>query len=210
MKKPSLLVVSWIIILSHLAAQQNFSVLHLKDSLTKHRFLAMLPARVTLSFKELPKHFDLDANKAEERKTGLDVQQTMYGYFRENADQYAVSFQDVDTTYALLTKAGIADNFDELSSDSIAKVLGVDAIVKASYNFERKRSEAGAIANSVLFGFGGSKGTGSLTMQLYSGASGTLLWSFYKQLNERAIPNSDEGLIEKLIRKISKDFPYRK
>ena len=211
MKKLSLFIISYITVISHIAAQkQIFSVPHLEDSLKKHETVAILPLQVTLSYERLPKDFDPEANKAGEKKTGLNMQQTMYINLLQKADEYSISFQDIDTTNALITRAGIADSFYDLFPDSIAKVLGVDAIIKASYSFKKKRSEGGAMANSLIFGVGGSKGTGSLTMQIYSGASGALLWRFYDEMKEQALPSGDEELIERMMRKISKDFPYTK
>ncbi len=203
-------LVIFLVMSSHLIAQkQLFSIPHLEDSLKLHKTVAILPLRVTISYKRFPKGFDAEANKVDEKNTGLNMQQGMYTYLLRKSDDYSVSFQDVDRTNALLAKAGMSDNFEELLADSIAKVLGVDAVIKASYSYEKTGSEAGAIAKTLIIGYGGNTASGSLTMQIYNGASGTLLWRFYKEMNEGAFSSGNE-LMEKMMRKISRNFPYSK
>lgn len=203
------MICSMIIISNSTAQKQIFSIPHLKDSLKEQKSVAILPLRVTISYKRLPKNFNAEGNKADEKKTGINMQQGMYTYLLRKASDYSVSFQDVERTNILLAKAGIADNFEELLPDSIAKVLGVDGVIKASYSYEKTGSEAGAIAKTLVFGFGGSTGSGSLTMQIYSGESGTLLWRFYKEMNEGAFSSGDE-LMQRMMKKISRNFPYSK
>ncbi|HET7116243.1 MAG TPA: hypothetical protein VFI29_07115 [Hanamia sp.] len=210
MKKLFTLMICSVIIISNSTAQkQIFSIPHLKDSLKEQKSVAILPLRVTISYKRLPKNFNAEGNKADEKNTGINMQQGMYTYLLRKASDYSVSFQDVERTNILLAKAGIADNFEELLPDSIAKVLGVDGVIKASYSYEKTGSEAGAIAKTLVFGFGGSTGSGSLTMQIYSGESGTLLWRFYKEMNEGAFSSGDE-LMQRMMKKISRNFPYSK
>jgi len=203
------MICSVIIISNSTAQKQIFSIPHLKDSLKEQKSVAILPLRVTISYKRLPKNFNAEGNKADEKNTGINMQQGMYTYLLRKASDYSVSFQDVERTNILLAKAGIADNFEELLPDSIAKVLGVDGVIKASYSYEKTGSEAGAIAKTLVFGFGGSTGSGSLTMQIYSGESGTLLWRFYKEMNEGAFSSGDE-LMQRMMKKISRNFPYSK
>ena len=82
------------------------------------------------------------------------------------SDKYTVSFQDVTRTNALLKKAGIYDQVDEMTQDSLAKILGVDAVIKCKYSYQKTASEGGAIVKTVLCGTLGSKtGGGTLVMK---------------------------------------------
>ena len=191
------------------AQKQMYSIANLEDSLKKHKVVAIIPLKVSISYKRLPKGFDAEANKADEKKTGINMQQGMYTYLLRKADDYFVTFQDVDRTNALLNRAQVMDKLDEILPDSLAKILGVDAILKASYSYEKTGSEAGAIVKTLVFGFGGSTGTGALTMQIYSGSSGSLLWRFYKEMSEGAFSSGNE-LMERMMRKVSRNFPYEK
>ncbi len=76
--------------------------------------------------------------------------------------------------------------------------------------YEKTASESGAIAKTILFGGLGSKtGSGGLTMQVYNGSDGELLWRFYKAMNDDVFSSSDE-LIERMMRKVARNFPYSK
>lgn len=189
-------------------SKQVFSSPKLKDAVAKHKTVAVLPFTATISYKRLPKNFDAEANKADEQKLALQMQQGMYTYLLRKAKDFSVSFQDVERTNALLKQKGIFDKISELTQDSICKVLGVDAVIKCTYAYEETGSEAGAIAKTILFGVGAGKtGTGSLIMQLYNGTDGELLWRFYKEMNED-VTGSANQVMERMMRKVARNFPY--
>ncbi len=134
----------------------------------------------------------------------------MFTYLLRKAGKYSVSFQDVSRTNVLLKAKGVYDQIDILTQDSICKILGVDAVIKSNYSYEKTSSEGAAIAKTILFGSMGSKtGSGALTMQIYSGTDGNLLWRFYKAMNDNVMTSTDQ-LIERMMRKVSRNFPYEK
>ena len=191
-------------------SKQTFSSPKLKDEIQKHKTVAILPFETAITYKRPPKNYDSSANKNEELNIAKDLQQSMYTYLLRKADKYSVSFQDVDRTNALLKSKGIYNKLDELTQDSICKVLGVDAVVKCRYSYEKTASEAGAIAKTLLFGSLGSKtGSGALTMQIYNGRDGDLLWRFYKAMDDNVMSSTD-ALMERMMRKVSRNFPYEK
>ncbi len=192
------------------AQKQEYSAPNLKAELSKHKIVAILPFRVTISFKKVPENFDEAANKAQELNDGLHMQEGMYTYLLRKEKDYTVSFQDIDRTNVLLKKAGFFDKIDETLPDSLCKILGVDAVIKNSYAYEKTASEAGAIAKTILLGgFGSKTASGSLTMQIYNGTGGTLLWRFYKEMNETVFSSADE-VMERMMRKVSRNFPYER
>jgi hypothetical protein len=191
------------------AQKQVFRISDLDNLLKKHKTVAILPIKTSVSFKKIPKGFDAESNKANEKETGINLQQGMYTYLLRRHDDYFVSFQDADKTNVLLTQAGVIDKLDEVLPDSLTKILGVDAIIKCSYSYEKTGSEAGAIAKMLIFGYGGKIGSGSLTMQIYDGSGGVLLWRFYKEMNEGVFASGDK-LMERMMRKVSRNFPYFK
>jgi hypothetical protein len=190
-------------------AKQIFSVQNLPAVLSVHKNVAIVPFRVTIGYKKLPKGFDLEGNRLEEQKSGFNLQQGMYTYLLRRSTDYFVSFQDVERTNALLRKAGVIDKIDETLPDELCKILGVDAVIKCSYAYEKTGSEAGSIAVAVLFGVAGKTGSGNLTMQINNGTDGALLWRFYKEMNETAFSSGNE-LMERMMRKVSRNFPYMK
>jgi hypothetical protein len=137
------------------------------------------------------------------------MQKGMNTFLLHKAEKYTVTFQDVERTNAILKKNGVFEKVDELLPDEAARLLGVDAIIRCSYAYEKTNSEGGAIVKAVILGGGGKTGNGSLTMQIYSGVSGTLLWRFFKEMNENVTSNANE-VMERMMRKVSRNFPYEK
>ena len=191
------------------SAKQEYKIKGFKDSLNNHKTVAIIPFRVTISYKRVPKNFDFEGNKAEEKKQGINMQQGMYTFLLRKRENYSVNFQDVERTNVLLKQAGVFENIDEMLPDSLAKILGVDAVIKCSYAYEKTGSEGGAIVKAVLIGGAGKTGSGALTMQIYNKSSGELIWRFYKEMNETFTSSANE-VMERMMRKVSRNFPYEK
>lgn len=189
--------------------KQIFSIPGLMDSLNKHKIVAILPFKTTVSYKRMPKGYNPELAKDEERKMATNLQSGMYTYLIRKAENYTVTFQDVEKTNILLRKAGILDKLDEELPETVAGILGVDAVVRCNYAYEKTGSEAGAIIGAALIGGAAKTGSGALTMQINAGKSGTLLWRFYKEMNESAMSNAN-ALMERMMRKVSRNFPYEK
>jgi len=190
-------------------AKQTYEAPNLKQTLSTHKIVAILPFRVTISYKKMPKNFDPAGNLQQEKEEGLNMQQGMYTYLLRKANDYTTTFQDVDRTNTLLKNAGVFDKIDDILPDSLCKILKIDAVIKCSYSYERTASEAGAIAKTMIFGFGGSTASGALTMQINNGTDGTLLWHFYKEMSEGAFTSANQ-LMERMMKKVSRNFPYEK
>jgi len=191
-------------------AKQTYSAPNLKTELQKEKTVAILPFEVSITYKRPPKNYDASANKNEELSVAKNLQQSMYTYLLRKSDNYSVSFQNADRTNALLKTKGIFDHLEELTQDSICKILDVDAVIKCNYSYEKTASEAGAIAKTIMFGGIGSKtGSGALTMQIYNGIDGNLLWRFYKAMNDNLMGSTDQ-LMERMMRKVARNFPYEK
>lgn len=216
MKKISLMVVITLLLTTiqvsaqFEGAKQTFSAPNLKAELDKQKVVAILPFETAITYKRTPKNYDEAANTNEEKSVSNNLQQSMFTYLLRKADEYTVTFQDVNRTNALLKSKGVFDQLDILTADSICKILNVDAVIKCNYAYEKTASEAGAIVKTILIGGMGSKtGSGALTMQIYNGTDGNLLWRFYKAMNDDVMSSTDK-LMERMMRKVSRNFPYEK
>lgn len=191
-------------------AKQTYSAPDLQTQLSRHRTVAILPFEVFITYKRPPKNYDSSANKNEEANVAKNLQQSMFTYLLRKSEKYSVNFQDVNRSNALLKSKGVYGQLDRLTMDSICKILGVDAVIICNYSYEKTASEAGAIAKTIMFGSIGSKtGSGALTMQIYNGKDGNLLWRFYKAMNDSVMGSTDQ-LMERMMRKVSRNFPYEK
>jgi hypothetical protein len=191
-------------------AKQVFESPKMKETILKHKVVAILPFETGISYKRLPKNFDADANKQEEKKLSRDLQNEMFTFLLRKKENYTVDFQDPDKTNTLLRKVGVFEKIDEIGIDSLAKILGVDAIIKCSYSYEKTSSEGAAIAKTILFGGLGSKtGSGQLVMQIKNANDGELLWRFSKAMDDGVFSSAGQ-LMERMMRKVSRNFPYEK
>lgn len=190
--------------------KQMFSIPNLNETIGSHKTVAILPFRSTISYKKQPKNFSAEANRDQEVKMAKSIQSSMYTFLLRKSETYSVSFQDIDRTNILLKRAGIDEKLDETTKEEIAKILGVDAVISGTFEQEQSKTEAGAIASAVLFGgLGGKTGSGTLTMTINNGANGDLMWRFMKTMDDN-IASSTDDLIENMMRKVSRNFPYLK
>jgi hypothetical protein len=192
------------------SSKQIFESDSFKENIGKHKLVAILPFDVSITYKRPPKNFDADANKEEQKTLSKNLQTEMFTYLLRKNDKYTVQFQDVDQTNALLRKTNVFDILDEITADSLAKILKVDAVIKCSYSYEKTASEGAAIAKTILFGGLGSKtASGLLVMQIKNGLDGVLLWRFSKTMDETAFSSANQ-LMERMMKKVSRNFPYEK
>jgi hypothetical protein len=190
------------------SAKQIYKAPNYKDILKTHQTVAILPIKATITYKKTPKDFNAESNAQEEKKLGANMQQGMYTYLLRKESDYTVKFQDVERTNVLLKKADLYDKLDEILSDSICKILNVDAVIRCTYNYEKTASETGAIVSSLLLG-SGKTGSGGLVMQINDKKDGELVWRFYKEMNESITSNANE-IMERMMSKVSRNFPYKK
>ena len=190
-------------------AKQIFESPNLKSVVYNAKKVAILPFNVSISYKKMPKGMSLDQIKDNEKAESIQMQQGMYTYLLRKLDNYSVSFQEVDRTNSLLKKNGVFDNLDDVLSDSLCKILGVDAIIKSSWTYAKTGSEAGAIASALLLGVSKGTGSGQLVMQINSAKDGETVWRMSKEMTESAF-SSANALMEQMMRKVGRVFPFEK
>jgi len=181
-------------------------------ALARHKTVAILPAEVTMKLRpNEAKKMSADQVEDLSKKTGYNVQDQMYGWFLRKTDKYhyTVTFQDVTRTNALLKQANI--KYDDLKSTdraTLAKLLGVDAVIQDNVRMEKPMSEGAAVAVGLLVGAWGSTNKVETTIDIHDGQSGNLLWK-YDYEAEGSVGSSADKLVDALMRNASKKFPYR-
>ena len=208
MKKIFLIVSFVVSTLIFAQDKQIFESPKLQEFIASHKKVAILPFNATIGYRKLPKDYDAAANKEAELKLGSEMQSGMYTYLLRKSADFTVEVQDTERTNALLKKSNLMDKLAETAPEELAKILEVDAVIKCSYSYQKTKSEAGAIALTLLVGFGtGSVANGALTMQINDGKQGELVWRFYKQMQEDVM-SSPALLMERMMRKVGRNFPY--
>lgn len=190
--------------------KQIYSDPNLKEKIALQKNVAILPFDVKITYRKQPKNFNLEANREQEKTMASTVQSAMYTFLLRKRENYSVTFQDVEKTNVLLRRAGMLEKLDEFTKDEIAAQLGVDAVLGGKFEVEQSKSEAAAIASAVVFGgFGGKTGTSTLTLNVAEAETGDTIWRFFKTMNDGIMTSTDD-VIERMMRKVSRNFPYLK
>jgi len=190
-------------------AKQIFESPDLKGMIANTKTVAIIPFKVSISFKRTPKSISLEQIKDNEKAESVQMQEGMYTYLLRKSKDYTVSFQEVDRTNALLKKAGVFETVNEILADSLCKILGVDAVIKSSWSYQKTGSQAAAIATVFLLGVSTNTGTGQLVMQINRANDGGMMWRMAKEMNEGAF-SSANVLMERMMRKVGRIFPFEK
>lgn len=181
------------------------------DVTAKHKIVAILPADVSISLRpNQSKKTSVEEMEKNRQATGYAIQDKMYSWFLRRSDKfkYTVRFQDVSKTNSLLKDAGIsyADLRDK-SKESIAKILGVDAVISNVTRMDKPMSEGVAVAIGLLVGAWGSTNNVTTTINIHEAKQGDLIWK-YDYVAHGSVGSSPENLVNALMRNASRKFPY--
>jgi hypothetical protein len=198
------------------------------DSIAKdHAVLSILPFGVTIRLRPREmKKLDIDEFEKIEKTQGLVVQSGLYTYFlkKKEKDSFKVSFQDISKTNALLEKAGwTSDSLRSKTKKQICKKLETDGVISGTVLTNKLLSdEASVVLNAaalgvaaasallggdVWLGGGGPTNSAIFTINVHEGKKNELLWKYEKKLS-RGLGSDINSIINALMRKVSKKFPY--
>jgi hypothetical protein len=193
------------------AGAQQYTNPQFAQLTSAHKTVAILPFKVDISMKHLPKNVTPEMIATSEREEGSEFQRQLYARVLQRAGdgEYRVGFQDVDQTNALLARAGwTADSLATHTKEEIAKQLGVDALVSGTVHQEQPTSTGTAMIQTFVFGFSGSTQRVDINMTIHNGADSALLWS-YDHTDKGGLTNSVEAMTKSLLKKVAGNFPYR-
>ena len=191
------------------ATKQVYESPKLYSLVGRAKKVAILPLNVSISYKKLPKGVTVENIREDEKKESVQLQQGMFTFLLRKANNYTVTFQDVETTNTLLKGAGVFESLNETTPELICKILDVDAIIKSSWSYSKTGSEAGALVSMVVLGVPKSTASGQLIMQIYEAKQGELMWRMAKEMNEGTFSSANE-LMERMMRKVGRNFPFEK
>lgn len=185
-----------------------YSVPNLEQIVKGHKTIAILPFNVAIRYRRSPKNFDEQQNKAEEKSLSLNLQNNFYAVMSIKKDIFPINVQSNQITNYRLEEMKMLDNFETLKPEDVAKVLNVDAVMYCQYTYTKTNSELGAMMNEYLW-LSNKVALGDFTMSLYDGKEGILLWEFSKTMKQEydSYPNI---IIERMMSKIGRNFPYQK
>ncbi|TAE70586.1 MAG: hypothetical protein EAZ85_11755 [Bacteroidetes bacterium] len=175
-----------------------------------HKLVAILPFEVTMKSKKLPKGVTPEMVAEDEKKESVNIQNSIFTFLLRKSSKYNIKMQDTDKTRALLAKNNLdLKAIQTMTKDEIAKVLEVDGIISGSIVTEKIMSQEAGLALGLL-GLGGSK-TNQTTciLQLHDSKKGDLLWRYDRQVSGGWASSTDD-LVERIMRQVARNFPYKK
>ena len=190
-----------------------------KKAISDQKTVAILPAMVHLTLRrgEMQRTTEQQVLDAE-RDMGFMIQTDMYRWFAENSSKYhyTADIQSPDESNDLLFSKGLSyENYKLLRPDSIAKILGVDAVVLCKTEISKMMSEEADVG--VSFGLSLLPGThwlpGNTHLNVEIGiaekTNGKIIWQ-----NNYNSPwtsgSSIDKILDRILKNAAKNFPYRK
>jgi hypothetical protein len=181
------------------------------DVAAKHKIVAILPADVTIMLRpNQSKKMTPDDLEKNRESTAYAIQDKLYSWFLRRSDKfkYTVKFQDVSKTNSILKEAGLTYTDIRIKSkESMARLLGVDAVISNTTRMDKPMSDGVAIALGVLFGAMGATNNVNTTINIHEGKRGDLIWK-YDYVAQGGVGSSPENLVNALMRNASRKFPY--
>lgn len=191
-------------------SQKNIYLSNSFDGLSSdHQILAILPFFTNLDLGE-------EVTPAEvrrlEQQEGYAVQDALETYFGrgKKKKKFTVSFQNSEDTNAILAKNEISfQNIDRYTIRELSEVLGVDGIVSGNLDVNILLSNGVPAELSFLDYILGDADYGRIGIKISDGDSGKLLWKYEQEINRKSGKNTDD-LIDKMMKKAARKFPYDK
>ncbi|MEP6711156.1 MAG: hypothetical protein ABJA37_02010 [Ferruginibacter sp.] len=176
-----------------------------------HRIVAILPADVNISLRtnEL-KNTSVEQFQQAEEKASLNLQNKLYEWFLKRSERfkYTVAFQDIRKTNTLLIQNGFSSR--ELRykhKDQLAKLLGVDAVITLKAIYKKPTRDISAVdfntwSSNLLY-----NNEMNASISINEATQGDLVWK-YDYYTKGTVARNKEDLINTMMNKASKKFPY--
>ena len=176
-----------------------------------HKILSVLPfkAIVKLRPKQMQSMSPEEITRLQHDE-GMAVQSALESYFLKHQQETNISFQPIMTTNALLGRNNINENnIDNYTPQELCDLFEVDGLISGILSTEKPMSEGASLALGLLVGFYGATNSGKCTINTYDGKTGELLWKYEKTLS-RSLGSSTSQVVNAMMRKASRKFPYAK
>ena len=174
-----------------------------------HKVLAILPFFARL---DLDEELSEGERRRLEEKEGYAVQQALEHYFGRGRKRkkFTVEFQNADDTNALLLRNEIDyNNIDRYTIRELSELLGVDGIISGNLDVNILLSDGLPSDFSFLDYILGDANYGRIGIKISDGDTGKLLWKYEQEISRKSGKNTEE-LIDKMMKKATRKFPYDK
>jgi hypothetical protein len=202
MKKSILVLVGLAILLQSCA--KIFYTPDARALAQNQKIIAIVPPKVSIAAK---RNVDGAALIEQQKAESVNFQREMYGWMlkRKMQGTISVEIQDVETTIALLTKAGVNEG-KILTPDEMCQYLGVDGILSSNYALSKPMSEGAAIAVGLLIGTTGATNEATVSLSIHDSGTKKMIWNYDHKLSSSL--STPARLVDELMRQASRKMPY--
>jgi len=171
---------------------------------SNQKTFAIIPPSISIAAN---KKIDAESIKEQQKTESLNFQKEMYSWMLKRKMQGRVlqEIQEVETTNALLKKAGYPEN--PLTSAELCSVLGVDGIMSSNYSLSKPMSDGAAVAVALLVGAWGATNEVTVSLSINDCMNKKLIFN-YDHKYSGSIGSSPARLVDALMREASKKMPY--
>ncbi len=169
-----------------------------------HKIIAVVPPTVSIAAR---RKVDAESLKEQQKTESLNFQKEMVAWMLKRKMQGKIfqEIQDVETTNALLKKAGYPET--PMTTAEFCKVLGVDGLLVSNYTLSKPMSEGAAVAVALLVGAWGATNEVTVTLGVNDCINNKLIFN-YDHKYSGSIGSSPARLVDALMRHASKKLPY--
>ena len=168
------------------------------------KIIAIMPPAVSIAAN---KKIDAAAMIEQQKTESINFQKEMYSWMLKRKMQGNImqEIQEVETTNALLKKAGYPEN--PLTSAELCSVLGVDGIMTSNYSLSKPMSDGAAVAVALLIGAWGATNEVIVSLSINDCMNKKLIFN-YDHKYSGSLGSSPARLVDALMRQASKKMPY--
>ena len=166
--------------------------------------IAIIPPKVSIAAR---KKVEGEAIKEQQRTESINIQKEMYSWLLKRKMQGRMSqeIQDVETTNALLLKAGYPET--PLTTIDLCDVLGVDGILTSNYKLSKPMSDGAAVALILLVGASGATNEVHVNLSINDCNNKKLIWNYNHKFSG-GLGSSPARLVDGVMRQASRKMPY--
>lgn len=172
----------------------------------KQKTIAIVKPTVSIA---AGRRVDAEALKEQQKTEAVNIQKEIYSWMlkRKNQGKLEQEIQEIESTNALLQKAGYPEN--PLTNAELCKVLGVDGIITSNFSMSKPMSEGASIATGVLFGTWGATNEVEASLSIHDCSAKKLIWNYNHKFSG-SIGSTPARLVDGLMRQASRKMPYIK
>jgi hypothetical protein len=197
----------FVLVIAALILQSCAKIFYAPDARSlaqNQRIIAIAPPKVSIAAR---KNVDGAALIEQQKTESVNFQREMYSWMlkRKMQGTISVEIQDVETTIALLSKAGVNEG-KIFTPDDMCRILGVDGILTSNYSLSKPMSEGAAIAVAVLVGVWGPTNEATVSLSIHDSGTNKMIWNYDHKLSSSL--GTPAKLVDALMRQASRKMPY--